>query len=269
MVKKLLKHEMIAYSRTMLIIEAIVLGFAIIARCIWAFETDSITYDIVNTSSIIAFVISIIVCLVFTVVIGITRFYKNLFGREGYLSFTLPVTIDQHVISKLLIALLYCVISVVAVIVALMIAGIGDPTLEVIKAIAYLAQRYFAVFKANGAFYILEAVIAVIVIIASEFLKYYACISVGQMAKKNRVLASFGAYFGYYIFCQILGTIFIIFMTTCYEYLPLEAIEEFVVKHPFGTIHIVIIAIAVFYALLSVAYYFVSRQIIKHRLNLE
>ena len=31
MVKKLLKHEMIAYSRTMLIIEAIVLGFAIIA----------------------------------------------------------------------------------------------------------------------------------------------------------------------------------------------------------------------------------------------
>ena len=65
MVKKLLKHEMIAYSRTMLVIEAIVLGFAIIARCIWAFETDSITYDIVNVSSIRAFVISIIVCLVF------------------------------------------------------------------------------------------------------------------------------------------------------------------------------------------------------------
>ncbi len=269
MVKKLLKHEMIAYSRTMLVIEAIVLGFAIIARCIWAFETNSITYDIVNVSSIIAFVISIIVCLVFTVVIGITRFYKNLFGREGYLSFTLPVTINQHIVSKLLIALLYCAISLVTVIVALMIAGIGDPTLEVIKAIVYLAERYFDVFKAHGAFYIIEAVIAVVAIIASEFLKYYACISVGQLAKKNRVLAAFGAYFGYYIICQVIGTIFIIFMTSNFALTLIEAMMEFANKHPFATVHIVISGIAVLYALLSVVYYFVSYFIAKHKLNLE
>ena len=155
MVKKLLKHEMIAYSRTMLIIEAIVLGFALIARFVWAFENDSVSYSIVSVSSITAFVISIIVCLVYTFVVAITRYYKNLFGREGYLSFTLPVTVGQHIISKLLIALLYCVISLVTVVVALMIAGAGAPTVEVFKAIFYLAERYFEIFKTNGVFYIL------------------------------------------------------------------------------------------------------------------
>ena len=269
MVKKLLKHEMIAYSRTMLIIEAIVLGFALIARFVWAFENDSVSYSIVSVSSITAFVISIIVCLVYTFVVAITRYYKNLFGREGYLSFTLPVTVGQHIISKLLIALLYCVISLVTVVVALMIAGAGAPTVEVFKAIFYLAERYFEIFKTNGVFYILEVIIAVIAIFASEFLKYYACISIGQMAKKNRVLAAFGAYFGYYIICQVIETIFIIFMTSNFALTLIEAMMEFANKHPFATVHIVISGVAVLYALLSVVYYFVSYFIAKHKLNLE
>lgn len=42
--------------------------------------------------------------LVVTAVILIQRFYKNLLGSEGYLMFTLPVTVSQHLFSKTIIA---------------------------------------------------------------------------------------------------------------------------------------------------------------------
>ena len=41
---------------------------------------------------------------VVTAVILIQRFYKNLLGSEGYLMFTLPVTVTQHLLSKTIIA---------------------------------------------------------------------------------------------------------------------------------------------------------------------
>ena len=41
----------------------------------------------------------------------IQRFYKNLLGDEGYLMFTLPVTVAQHIWSKVIVAVAICFLS--------------------------------------------------------------------------------------------------------------------------------------------------------------
>lgn len=51
---------------------------------------------------------------VLTLIIQIQRFSKNLLGDEGYLMFTLPASVSQHITAKLVVAVLLDVLSVAA-----------------------------------------------------------------------------------------------------------------------------------------------------------
>ena len=62
MVKKLIKFEFIAWFRTMLPMLLILLGISGLTRIVQLFEAETATYSIVNTSSIVALCISILVC---------------------------------------------------------------------------------------------------------------------------------------------------------------------------------------------------------------
>lgn len=269
MVKKLVKHEIIAYMRTMLPMQLILLGIAVLVRFVQLFESDITAFNIVNISSIIAFVISIIVCLVMAVVVSITRFYKNLFTSEGYLSFTLPVTPAAHIFAKLLVSVMFFAITVVTVLLSLCVATLGDVLTEVIKAIGYLAREFYDSVGVHMVFYILEIIIGAVVLFSASYLKFYACISLGQMAKKNRILAAFGVYFGYYFICQIIATIFIIIINNIYDYLPFDVIYRFIDKYPYGSAHIMLWMVILFYAGISAVYFLVSHCVIKKKLNLE
>ena len=55
-------------------------------------------------------------CLRADLIIQIQRFSKNLLGDEGYLMFTLPASVSQHITAKLVVAVLLDVLSVAAAI---------------------------------------------------------------------------------------------------------------------------------------------------------
>ena len=268
MVKKLIKYESAAYMRTMIPMLIIVLGIGLLTRFVQLFENTSDAYSIVNVSSIVALVISVIVALIMTVFVGITRFYKNLFTNEGYLSFTLPVTPSGHIFAKLIAAVVFEIVTVIACVAALAVASAGDLLHEIIKAINYLMNGYFKALGGHGAVYIIEAVLAALSFSVCKYLLFYACISVGQLAKKNRVLLAFGVFFGYYFAMQILGTIFIIITDSCFDALA-DEISCFASNHPFAFVHCVIWFAIVCELIGAVIYYLVSRYIIKRRLNLE
>ena len=271
MVSKLLKHEMNAFARSMLPMEIILVGMALLTRFVQLFETATSAYYTVRTSSIVMFVIAIVVCLVMTIVVSIRRFYVNLFSSEGYLSFTLPVTAEQHIFAKLLISAASLIITVVTIIFSCCIATAGDVLVEVCKAVSYVLGEYYELLGGHMIAYIFEAITAVLIMFISQYLLFYACISIGQLFHKKRVLAAFGAYFAYYIFTQILGTVLIIVVAAEPNWLInlLSTIGAWAELHTFAFVHIVIIGIAVFYAVLSVVFFAVSRYIIKNRLNLE
>ncbi len=269
MVRKLLKHEAIFYYRTMLPMLVIMLGMGIITRIVWFFEKENTTFNIVSTSAIIVLIVAMLVGAVMSVIVGVKRFYTNLYTSEGYFSFTLPVTTSAHIFTKLLMAIVCFIATVIAVAVSGAIAMGTEVLIEVFRAIGYLAGKYFELTGTHGIFYIIEAVPLVLVAFSATYLLFYTCITVGQLANKNRVLAAFGVYFGYYVFTQIVGTILVILISTYYEYIPIGRLVEFVSNQPFAAAHWILAILIAFYALLGTVYFVITNAIMKKRLNLE
>ncbi len=272
MVKKLFKHEILAYLRVVIPVQIILLGVAVLGRIIQFFETDTTAYDIVNGSSIFAFVVAIMVTLLMTTVFSIVRFYRNLFTGEGYLSFTLPVTPTQHLTVKLLTAALSQIVNIVVAVVAVCIITAGDVLTEVIRAGVYLWNTVVTQL-ADNAFhlwlYLAEGILMLLAAELASVLFYYLCIAIGQLFKKNRVLASVGVYFGFYIVTQVLSTIVMILLAFLQETPWLQDIMKFIEGHPFATVHIVLCGLLVACLVLGVVYFLVTRRIITRRLNLE
>ncbi len=273
MVKKLLKHEAVYYARTLLIMEAVLFVLALFTRLLLFFEFDSIVYYILQGSSYAMFGLAAFACLMMTFVIGIVRFYKNLFSNEGYLTFTLPVSTNQHLFAKLFSAVVYSVITFISVIVAFLITISGDILNEVVKAAVFLLKNLFAELPKGSTIhivlYVIEFIAIMLLSLISSFLLYYCFIAIGQTAKKNRILLSVGCYFIYSAANQVLSTFLSMAMAIAEPYIPYEAIERFVEAHPFAFFHIIFASLIVWSVILTVVFYFVVHRIISRKLNLE
>lgn len=271
MVKRLFKYEISAAMRSLLAMEVIVLGIALLTRIVQFFEVDSVAYGIVRTSAIVMLCVSIIVSIIMSVILSIKRFYTNIFSAEGYLTMTLPATPTQHIIVKLVVAVLSVVGAILVSLLAGAVATMGEVFIEVCKAVGYISKVYFDSYGGHGIAYVFEVILMLLVSLSSSLLIYYACISVGQMASKKRVLFAFVAYFAYYSLTQILGTILLILVAIGPDWLKnlLYWFETFSMNHPIAVIHIVLWLVTVYFLVLSVVFFFISNYIIKNKLNLE
>jgi len=105
-----------------------------------------------------------------------------------------------------------------------------------------------------------------VVSLAATHLLFYACISVGQLVNKHTVLLAVGVFFGYYIFCQLISTLFIALITTSGKYYE---IVEYISENPRTSVHMILCGSILLYLILGFIYYSVSHLIIKKKLNLE
>lgn len=277
MVKKLFKHEFLYYIRSMLPIYSILLAIATVSRVIQVFEADNTLYKALNVVSILSYVFAIFAVYVMTLVFTIVRYYRNLFTSEGYLSFTLPITPTQHIFTKLASAVVTHFASLIAVLVSVCIITAGDVFTEVIKALSYLVDKFPAnlallfeettakQWQANIPLFVLEFLLLMLVATIYLMLLYYTCITVGQMFNKNRVIAAVGVYFGYYMVTQAIGTVLVIVS----QFLPWDTFAEIFYAAPIGTIHTLTIGYILLNLAIATALFFVSRHIVRHKLNLE
>ena len=269
MVKKLFKHEINAYLRIMLPVYVCLMGVAILGRLIQIFEADTTIYSVINGSSIFAYVVAVLICFGFSTFFSITRFYKNLFTGEGYLTFTLPATPTQHLWVKLLTSMLFAFASFVVVLLSLMTITLGDAFNECVKALVYMAKIYIPKIGFHIWLYLLEAVILLILTVSFGYLLYYACISIGQLSKKNRVLCAVGVYIGYYFITQILATIFGVVLTVIANTPFMKVISQFAENHTYAFVHIIFCVLIVLAAVMSFVCFIITRHIMTKKLNLE
>ena len=96
---------------------------------------------------------------------------------------------------------------------------------------------------------------------------FYFCLTVGQMAKKNRILAAVGVLFALYLLTQILGTVCILISFTNPE-IP-ERILEWLKNMKENAPTIVGSAMIAVYVILSVVYGLLIRVIMRKKLNVE
>lgn len=274
MVRKLIKYDFMSYLRILLPVQLILIGIALINRIIQLFEPplaengagSSSIYSSIFTSSLVLYIISIAVCLLITVIISVVRFYQGMYSSEGYLNHTLPVTAAQHIWAKLLTSMLFSVGSLFAVFLSFMVITLGDVNIEVFKAGFYVLDKAFNSYGANIALYIIEGVVLLLLSVTAMYLKLYCCLSVGQLAKKRKILLAFGVYFGIYVVKQIIATVFIATVAVNYELM--ERIGEWISDNGIAFIHILLCGAIVFYAVLSLVYFLINKYLMSKKLNL-
>ena len=269
MVRKLFKHEMFYYIRSLLLVYIILGGIALIGRFIAFFEADAVSYTILRGSSIFALVVAIIATLCLTFVFVISRSYKNMFTGEGYLTLTLPVTATNHLFVKIVAAVLTYLISGVVCLLSVCVFTVGEQLNMLLQGVAEIWDYGTEVAGGHLILFVLELILIMIVGTASEILMIYMCISLGQLFNKNRVLAAVGVYFALYIFYQILSTIFsIIFSISSMTWLG-----EWMASLTSWNIPLLVHAFAgvmfVWSLIISGVYFGVSRFVLTRKLNLE
>ncbi len=267
MVRKLIKYDFSSYLKLLLPVQLILLGIAALNRIVQLFENNSDAYGIFFTSSIVLYIISIWVLLVLTLVVSIVRFYQGMYSSEGYLSHTLPVTPTQHILSKLLTSVLFYLGSFLAIFLSFMIVTLGEMNVELFKAAGYLIGRLSKDIHGHIALYALELIAIMIGEVICATLCMYFCISVGQLAKKRKVLAAFGVYFGLYFVSQLIGTIIIVFLNYINYETTLQIIA-WVGEHTVPFVHLLFGGTILLQVILSLAYYFITRYIMSKKLNL-
>ena len=124
MLRKLLKHEFRATGRVMLPMYLVLLVTAIGSNLAGRKMLDG--PEILTTLGLLivmAFGFAIFGVLLMSFVLMIQRFYKNLLQDEGYLMFTLPVSVHQHIWSKLIVSAVWFAATILAIIAASMIVA--------------------------------------------------------------------------------------------------------------------------------------------------
>ena len=269
MVKKLYKHEFMAWLRIMPFFFVIPLVTAGFHRILQLFEADSVVYEIVSGSTILLFIVTLFVCLSAPTVYGIVRFYKNLFTGEGYLSFTLPVKNTTHLWVKTLTNLVFHVAAFLACIASFLVITSGEELAEHSDSGIFLWKMLPAEDCYHVAGFFAEFCVLMLASILFSILLFYSCLCIGQLAKKNRILLSVGVYFAYYVISQICSTVFMIFFSILSTSGALDSVFVFVEEHPYAFTHITFGSSILIYVVMALVLWLVCRFILQKKLNLE
>lgn len=151
---------------------------------------------------ILALIVVLGTIFVATLVIIIRRFSTNIFGREGYLMNTLPVNAHQLILSKLLPAIVWDILSALVVLLCFAIVMLIN-----------VDTKDLLIF-ASGFGQSLDSLGGAILFIPSIFLStltsimlYYLCISIGNLFQNNKILMGFVAYFAITTTLFIMGVL--------------------------------------------------------------
>jgi hypothetical protein len=94
-------------------------------------------------------------------------------------------------------------------------------------------------------------------------------ISIGQLFKKNRIMAAVGAYFAYYVLTQIVSAVITIVFSILAANGTLEQLGLWIINHIATAIHMGMWSAIVLTSLFAAVEFFVIKQIITKKLNLE
>lgn len=135
MLGKLIKNEFRATARTFgamyLIVFIVTVLLKLVIEIQDAFQLDNVVINILSFVTITAFVLGIIGVIIGTFILILKRFYDNMLKNEGYLSFTLPATVGQHIASKSIVSYIWVIVSAVFIFGIVIILFLGHTSLFV------------------------------------------------------------------------------------------------------------------------------------------
>lgn len=272
MLGKLLKYEVKSTARIFLPIYGLIIALALLNKFFIA--NNSFSYggnyhkglQIAATISMVTYVAFIVALFVVTLIVLIRRFYRNLLGDEGYLSFTLPVKVHSHIDSKLIITFMWEVLSLIVAAFSIFIMTINSNTVqnfsEFCMDVSSFYQRYGSMAYGVTAEFIILSIISMLTCI----LQIYASIVIGNLSGKHKMLASFGVFIGFGIVQQIIASTIFSNMTSISLFHSYEYSND---AQAFSAVSTFLISIIIFSLVFGAIFYFITNWMLSKKLNLE
>lgn len=261
MLTKLLKKDFQATSRCFL---PLIIGFIILSiLCKILFEVGIMSSN--NHNSYLSFVISIFMILYIIYIIGyyimtyvfiISDFYKTMVGEQGYLTHTLPVKTTTLINSKILIAVLWQIVTGILIFLSILMFFLGHFDQHDFNMIL---MSFESVFGMSWGLYILFMLLCCIVGIICNPLMFYASIAMGHLFGKHRIIGAIASYLGLYTIMQMLTGIFMV------------AIGYSMYSSNYYTFKFFpyMWCVLIFSIVVSIGFYMITVYIFKKKLNLE
>lgn len=269
MLTKLLKHEFRATARVMGPLYLILLAAALAANLTAGLlDADSFILNVVSALIVMAWFIAVIGVFIAAFLLMLQRFYKNLLGDEGYLMFTLPVSVHQHVWSKLIVSAAWFILTGAAVVLSVLVLAFNVSFLtDLADIFPKLFEQLTAYYAFNGTAFIIEALVLAFAGCMTFALQFYAALAVGHSFPRHKMALSVAFYFVFQFAMQIAGA----FLILALDEGPLYRLLMGLTFHIEGAaaVHFAMWMFIVLTALYGAIFYFVTTLTLQKRLNLE
>lgn len=210
MLGKLIKHEFRATGRLMAPLFGALLLLAVFSRV-----TNQILQQVPNPTRVL-YIVSVLLAIVyvlaglgvmvFSTVLMIKRFHQNFLTDEGYLMFTLPVSVHSLLWSKLITAALFFLFTFAAELLALAIViWQGGVSAELYNNFISGLRELGSYYTGNGIAIALETFAMLFVSLLVTCLLFYAPMSIGYSFANHKGLLSVVFYFVIQAVQQIFG----------------------------------------------------------------
>lgn len=268
MLGKLIKHE---FKSTYRIFFPIYIGLVVLSLAACLFielmkHMESTALSIVSGFGLIILVLGFIFAFVSPYIFLSMRFYKTTATREAYLTFTIPAETYKILLSKFIMSFLWTVATLILAYssIAVIISSSG---------ITSLKNMFDFLLDGNTGLFVLQ-VISLILSCALSILQIFAAISLGQLVRDHRIIASLAFYAAIYTVQQIISVLALLpfmisEMSTVMSAEEMDTLQFSVSNSGGDTMELPIFLLSIGLSIaFSIVWFFLSKFILKKKLNL-
>lgn len=272
MLGKLIKHEFHATSRTFLALYAFVIVltpiFSLIMRLFGS--DDGILSNTLVPMSVFGYIVMLIALFMASFVLIVMRFYRTTATSEAYLTFTLPVSTHQILLSKWIVASIWQIMAFVVFVISLLsmlfISGVVTPS--TFFNYAELILMELGEFESTTGFnfwgFLIIVGAAALVGTLTSTLQYFFSIIAGQIFRDHRVIASIGIYVAVYTVLQFVSALVIFPLMFIFDPATIETASG-----ASDFTNLVYLITIILNLVLGAIFYFATAFIMKKKLNVQ
>jgi len=289
MLGKILKYELKASARVFLLMYAALIAFALISAALsWVGGGMHIDFgsfglsigSIFSGISTTIYWLMVVAVFVVTIVIIAMRFYR-LLGDEGYLWFTLPATANQHILGKLLAAIIWTLASCVALVASWGLLLVSSPETGIAMAQIANGWQQIVVLGFDPTSWVAWLIVIIVIEMLSSVLMLYAAMAIGPNLIKSRLGGSVLAYLILYTVTQVVSLILLMILVlplsgqmaaigNAYNAATLDAVVDYagLATAVNQIVTMLIAGSCVVYLALSAVFYYLTHRFVSRNLNL-
>ncbi len=276
MLGKMIKHEFKATGRLILPLFLLVIVMtpvlALLNKLASHIGRKSLAGGLLSGISMVSFVAMMIGACVAVFIYIMVRFYKTIATSEAYMTFCLPVNSHHVMLSKLIVATVWQVLTVAIAIGSLYIMFIINGIIEPGTVFSHMERMLTSSGIEYGSLFGFLFKIGTMIFISmiTSILSWYLAVCLGQIFQEKRVLMSIVMYVGIYMVMQIIYMCillpFILSHSSEFTMGEAKAINmQMNAEFPSG----LLLAVGIINIVFAVVFYVVGTQILKKKTNVR